>query len=388
MGVLYILLLAGAAIFNLLYKDTLSFLTLVMLIIFPVILFVLLLVISSGISAEFEDKHIVTDKNKPLSINVRIVNKSILPAANIKIYIRYSNRYNGKIYKSTVNIPAAAKSSEVVSFNVNYAHCGVLDILIKKIVIFDFIKLFRISKHISKTASVIFLPEAVPLAAEITSCADTDMDSDTFYSDRAGDDPTEVFDLREYQDSDNLNRIHWKLSSRNEEMIVREFSKPYTSTILILPEVADCKSESEADAVLEIMNSLAVFLAEQGVEFNIGRVLPNDGSVVLDKIKSNEDLLYFCCSVIEDMRHSNTSKLIENIVCSENELKIYSHIVYISPDCNIDSLADVRNATCAKLTYIQPVSDKKTADNIFLEADEYIPVRISNISEGLLNINL
>jgi hypothetical protein len=43
-----------------------------------------------------------------------------------------------------------------------------------------------------------FFPEAVPVTAEVTSCADTDMDSDTFYSDRPGDDPSEVFDLREY----------------------------------------------------------------------------------------------------------------------------------------------------------------------------------------------
>jgi uncharacterized protein (DUF58 family) len=388
MRILYILLLAGAAVFYLLYSDNLSFLTLIMLIIFPAILFILLLIASTGISAEFEDKHIIAEKGKPFSITVKIRNKTFLPVSNLKMYVRYSNRFDGKIRKHTINIPAALKSCETVVFNMSYAHCGTVDIVIKKMVIFDLIKLFRVPKRILKTAYVTVLPEVVPVMAEVTSCADTDMDSDTFYSDKSGDDPSEVFDLREYHDSDNLNRVHWKLSSRNEEMIIREFSKPYTSTILILPEISDCRSENETDAVLGIMNSIAVYLVEQGVKFTVGRILFEDGSAVFEKIKSSEELLYFCCSVLENMHIDCMAKLADNVVNSENTLKIYSHIIYISPDCNIDSLSSVKNISSARLTYIQPVSDKKPTENAFSEVDEYIPVSLSDISGGLTNINL
>ena len=388
MRILYILLIAGAAVFYLLYSDNLSFVTLIMLIVFPAILFILLLITSIGISAEFEDEHIIAEKGRPFSMNVKVRNRTFLPISNVRIYVRYSNRFDGKIYKRIVNIPASSKSCETVSFNMNYAHCGVVDIEIKKVVIFDLIKLFRIPKRILKTAYATVLPEAVPVTAEVTSCADTDMDADTFYSDRPGDDPSEVFDLREYYDGDNLNRVHWKLSSRNDELIIREFSKPYTSTILILPEISDCHSENEADAVLGIMNSIAVYLVEQGIELTVGRVLPQAGGAVFEKIQHSEDLLYFCCSILEDMRADSMTKLADNAASSENTMKIYSHIIYISPDCDIDSLSAIKNASSARLTYIQPVSNVKQNRNAFSEADEYIPVSLSDIGSELLNINL
>jgi hypothetical protein len=88
------------------------------------------------------------------------------------------------------------------------------------------------------------------------------------------------------------------------------------------------------------------------------------------------------------MRADSMTKLADNAASSENTMKIYSHIIYISPDCDIDSLSAIKNASSARLTYIQPVSNVKQNRNAFSEADEYIPVSLSDIGSELLNINL
>jgi hypothetical protein len=97
--------------------------------------------------------------------------------------------------------------------------------------------------------------------------------------------------LESIYDGDNLNRVHWKLSSRNDELIIWEFSKPYTSTILILPEISDCHSENEADAVLGIMNSIAVYLVEQGIELTVGRYYRRTEVLYLKKYS----IVRICC---------------------------------------------------------------------------------------------
>ena len=271
-----------------------------------------------------------------------------------------------------------------------YIHCGVVDIVIKKITVFDIIRLFRISKRIIKTSAAVILPDIIPVDADVISCADTNTDSDTFYTDRSGDDASEVFDLREYHEGDNLNRIHWKLSSRSDDMIVKEFSKPYTSSILVLPEISACKTENQVDALLSIMSSIAFFLTDQGMELSIGRIIESD-SIAIEKIKNYDELLGLSCSLLQNMHKTDTLMLIDGILSSEYTVAVYSHVIYISPQCNIDSLTAVKNSGSAMVTYIQPVLDKNSAnaDSLLLsEIDEYIPVSMDNISEGLINIIL
>ncbi len=43
---------------------------------------------------------------------------------------------------------------------------------------------------------------------------------------RPGDDNTELFGIREFRDTDNPKRIHWKRSSREETLFVKEYSRP------------------------------------------------------------------------------------------------------------------------------------------------------------------
>ena len=50
-------------------------------------------------------------------------------------------------------------------------------------------------------------------------------DSDVYYSDVRSDDSTEVYQVREYRPGDRMTRIHWKLSARQDEIMVRYGSR-------------------------------------------------------------------------------------------------------------------------------------------------------------------
>ena len=39
-----------------------------------------------------------------------------------------------------------------------------------------------------------------------------------------GYDPSELFDVREFQNGDRLQSVHWKLSARTDELMVKELS--------------------------------------------------------------------------------------------------------------------------------------------------------------------
>ncbi len=51
-----------------------------------------------------------------------------------------------------------------------------------------------------------------------------------------GDDPGETYDIREYQPGDSIRQIHWKLSGKLDDIMIREKSFPVDDTVLILAE--------------------------------------------------------------------------------------------------------------------------------------------------------
>lgn len=62
---------------------------------------------------------------------------------------------------------------------------------------------------------------------------ETSADSDRFSTYKKGDDPSEIFDIREYADGDKIQRIHWKLSSKTGDLMVKEGSLPLMKEIHI-----------------------------------------------------------------------------------------------------------------------------------------------------------
>ena len=61
-------------------------------------------------------------------------------------------------------------------------------------------------------------------------------DSDRYTDWKKGDDPSQVFEVREYADGDDIRKIHWGLSSKYSKLMVKEFSLPISDSCVIVIE--------------------------------------------------------------------------------------------------------------------------------------------------------
>ena len=74
---------------------------------------------------------------------------------------------------------------------------------------------------------------------------------------KAGNDPGELFGVREYVPGDPVRLIHWKLSQKAGKTMIREFGQPVSEQVsLIFSSEEKCRDESEA----ELRNALASVL--------------------------------------------------------------------------------------------------------------------------------
>ena len=68
------------------------------------------------------------------------------------------------------------------------------------------------------------LPEYYEALLEITpQIREQLIESEEYDEKRPGDDPSQIFQIREYREGDRMQRIHWKASARTSQLMVKDY---------------------------------------------------------------------------------------------------------------------------------------------------------------------
>ena len=95
-----------------------------------------------------------------------------------------------------------------------------------------------------------------------------DGEGDKYSPHKPGDDPTELFGLRPYREGDRLSRIHWKLSQKTGQTLVKELGLPVSERVLFLLDLTG--PGEEISLQLDAFATLSGFLTDQGAAHGVG----------------------------------------------------------------------------------------------------------------------
>ncbi|MDF2844705.1 MAG: hypothetical protein K0R00_3131 [Herbinix sp.] len=211
--------------------------------------------------------HIV-NKGERVPITLLIHNPSVLPITNMKIYITYRNGYSKEKHTKEFYLSVNGRSKTNVVFHLYSEYAGNLIICIKSIKIYDYLKLFSLKKKSRGEVRAAVLPRYYELTDDIDLSRNTIVtDSDQYSTKKSGDDPSEVFAIREYREGDRLQRIHWKLSTKQGQLMIKEFSDPINCSVLILLDLSTPQGKnplSFMDALLETAISMSYTFIRRG----------------------------------------------------------------------------------------------------------------------------
>ena len=370
----YLILVFFIGIFHILYKGDLSFILLVFLIALPVVMFIILAVQTKLLIVTLSSDGAVTERGKSSVLRLTLHNRFFLPITACKISVRYVSRFapdKSVTGKYSVIVPINHRDRETVSLNFSAGHCGSVEVSIKHIVLCDFLGITRLRKKINCMEKIIVLPCVFSVNADRESSFVSDLESSTFSQVKAGDDPSEIFQLREYRDGDRQNRIHWKLSSRSESFIVKELSLPISSKILILCDLSGCENADHTDAVLDMAATLSFFLAERGTSHTV-TAAANDLTLITSDI-SDTDGHYAAfgklCADISSLEFNTT--IAEAVSVADDTLIIgkgFSRILAVTASVN-KAYAEELSRFCgeARLTIFSAIADKTEDEDVSAE---------------------
>ena len=185
----------------------------------------------------------------------------------------------------TLKLSGMPGSRQKLTLNFHAAHVGVTSPGVKRVVIQDLLGLFTVEKTPKAQGGELIV---LPLPFDVGELTYAAGDSGSESMARAAEDITSPADVRTYQQGDAMKKIHWKLSMRKQELMVRRFEAPVMPDALVLldcsrpPRTADENAQADLrDALLETAASVMY----QNIQTDHPAKLPihGDHPIELDK---------------------------------------------------------------------------------------------------------
>lgn len=280
---IYCMALAGALLFQITNENYLAHFLLALMIVLPLLSLALSLPGMAGCRLFLSADPPQLARGEAGTWRLSVENRSPLPLARMSLRLETRNLLTGSCHRQKLAFTGLARRAPE-ELNVDTAHCGLLEFRAYKVRVWDYLGLFSLpcAQPQSTRLSVdpvpvdpgpVNIPEGQGVRPQSSGAA------------RRG--PGEDYDLREYRPGDPMRSVHWKLSSKWDELIVREQAE----TVTPLPVLAFdwFGSPDRLDRVLDRLSGLSrVLLAVQRPHMLVW--LDRDGTPARRVVNDEKDL--------------------------------------------------------------------------------------------------
>ncbi len=171
------------------------------------------------------------NRGENVAMQVSVSHRGLLPIAPVKLKMRAtSNTPSGVLHLAELG-----RRTQKVAYQFAAEHIGAMIPGVESYTVSDVFGFFK-KEHVpdNSTGELLVLP--VPFEVEPLTFAPGDMGVETMK--RAMEDPSSPSDFRAYQNGDPMKRIHWKMSARKREIMIRQFEEPALPDALVLMDTS------------------------------------------------------------------------------------------------------------------------------------------------------
>ncbi|MCI8610250.1 MAG: DUF58 domain-containing protein [Firmicutes bacterium] len=197
------------------------------------------------------------------------------PAGRIAGDLLFENHLFGASRSYPLMLESRHQKRVVYEIPFDDGNCGLRRISLEKMTCYDRLGLFSCQVEPGEPFVCTVYPFEAQIHTDFRQHIDREQSGEIYDSRRSGTDVSEVFGLREYQEGDSLQSIHWKLSSKLNQLIVREFGRPINyHTLLFLDPALYFKeqpvSEKALNGIFDLTVSVSRGLLEQNIAHFVG----------------------------------------------------------------------------------------------------------------------
>ncbi len=251
---LYLLLIAACVIFTQALRSSVSAMVLYFVLLLPAADLSCLALSWFFVTAEVEENDRVITRGDRLTVPVRVSNKGLLPISCVEATLSVPGNHSlrSRLIAKRISLPSFTSATTGVS--VGFSCRGFFLVGVEEVFLFDLLRLVRVRKRIRRYVGVRVLPKRLPSVGGLPPFVGGEESRRETLERNAA----EYGDLRQYQPGDGIKSIHWKLSTKLDELQVRKHNTEAEKEILIFTDfVLPASSPLSAPVASAVDNRLA-----------------------------------------------------------------------------------------------------------------------------------
>jgi uncharacterized protein (DUF58 family) len=314
-------------------------------------------------------------------------NSSILPATKMEWEVAIKTQLTGRETSSKVSAFISAfirgHSTEEIPLSLAGLCAGKLIVSTRKVKVYDLFGLCYLRIDAPREKFCLVYPRLAEFNINMSNRVES-KNGNIYSQHKPGSDQTETFALHEYAQGDDLRKVHWKLSAKTDDLIVRDFGLPLDYPIVLLLETQQVEDEADERSLsccLEVFISLSLSFLELGISHNIAWY--DEGYFHTEQISSVEELETFI-PVLLSVNGYQESFLALDCYANSSFASRRMVIYYVTACRDTTAIAEILPGEAVK-TILVIANENRTAD---------IPVKDSDLvlvaadSFGQIAINI
>lgn len=203
---------------------------------------------------------------------------SLLPVSSLRIRLNVPSAFSAS---QEISVSTPPFKTRTFRYMVRCPHRGSYEVGVTRLRAKDLFGLFSISK---KSGLRLLRVDVYPKSYDVPFMELKAGDTGPELRSRATEDASSPSDVRKWQEGDVLKKVHWKLTMRRRELMVRTFEESSRPDTLIVPDLAEIsalpdQALSIEDCVCEVCLSQARAQLEEGYPVRMPLLSARPGEV-------------------------------------------------------------------------------------------------------------
>lgn len=206
-------------------------------------------------------------KDTAFTVKIKLENRCILPLVSCRVRLNTGNVFLGETVENDFVIPVRVHAQVEAEYPLRSLYAGNIEITVEKLILQDLLSFHAVEKQISVTKNVFIVPNGGS-GEEFSLNAFEQGMNEVEESKLKGSDFSDVSQVREYIPGDAMKNIHWKLSAKRDNLMVKERLQMSSRKLLIVLRL-EKRSGAETDRVVETLYSFGNFMIRNRVPLTI-----------------------------------------------------------------------------------------------------------------------
>lgn len=267
--IVYLLLLAVLFFLSVMFRYETTRFLLIFFLILPVVLAAMLQFMAYGVRICLRLKKDQIQKGETWTAVASVDNPGRLSLSIVRLELEYEELQTGKKRIFLVRGKSKGKSVTDILCSMEEHFSGKIRISLKNAKIFDYMGLFSKKLPVEGQGEImVFPPLNLTAVTQKPRSYYEAMDALEYDDFKPGSDVSEIFQIREYQKGDHLQRVHWKLSAREDNLLVKDYSYPlgYRAGVYLdfYMQKTDRSTRGQIDGMVELAMALSFSMAMAG----------------------------------------------------------------------------------------------------------------------------